>query len=225
MKYQNISTNKIQKFLNHLFSQKIITKTNEEQLYGGIAEKRIPIRVFKQALQDFSIAQSQEVFNALPDKKLDEEPIISDSVSTKYLVSLAKCCCPIPGDEIVGYATIGKGLSIHRNTCPNVLDPIRKSRTTGDIQWQQITTEGQLFPAEIFVVFDELNPEVYSNIQDCIKKNHGKLQEFVEIGKSIKRYYSQVRILVGVIDTRHLDKIVKTLEKVEDVYKVRRKYE
>jgi len=46
----------------------------------------------------------------------------------------AKCCCPIPGDEIVGYVTRGRGLSIHRADCPNAAD-LEQARIVSDVGW------------------------------------------------------------------------------------------
>lgn len=52
-------------------------------------------------------------------KKIDESPVIVGG-EARIAVSLGNCCSPIPGDEIVGYVTKGKGITIHRINCPNV---------------------------------------------------------------------------------------------------------
>ncbi len=53
------------------------------------------------------------------------------------LTHLGRCCSPVPGDPIVGYVTRGKGLTIHRVTCPNVANIIRKGQQSRlmDVQW------------------------------------------------------------------------------------------
>src|SRR5688572_4519533 len=55
---------------------------------------------------------------SLPNKK-DAELIIFGEGSDKIVYTLANCCKPIPGDDVFGFVTTGKGLTIHRNTCPN----------------------------------------------------------------------------------------------------------
>jgi len=135
LRNQSFSATKFQKFLHHLSNSSLIAQPNEDQLYGAVAERKISVNDFKKALQAFLTVQPDEAFDITLDKTANEGKFIFESISTKYLFNLAKCCCPIPGDEIVGYTTIGKGLSIHRNTCPNILDPSRRTRTTNDVAW------------------------------------------------------------------------------------------
>jgi GTP pyrophosphokinase len=51
------------------------------------------------------------------------------------LVRLAKCCHPVPGDEIVGYISLGKGITIHRDDCPNVRALMRNPERFTPVEW------------------------------------------------------------------------------------------
>ena len=51
------------------------------------------------------------------------------------LVRLAKCCTPVPGDDIVGYISLGKGITIHRGDCPNVRALMRNPERFTPVEW------------------------------------------------------------------------------------------
>lgn len=93
-----------------------------------IATKAIDLRELKdfQVLGDkIEIPKPKPVFNDLitdPTKavsKKDSELIIFGESSDKIMYTLAKCCNPIPGDDVFGFVSTGKGLIIHRTSCPN----------------------------------------------------------------------------------------------------------
>ncbi|WP_439505348.1 RelA/SpoT family protein [Sediminibacterium sp.] len=93
-----------------------------------IATKAIDLRELKdfQILGDkIEIPKPKPVFNDLiadPTKtisKKDSELIIFGESSDKIMYTLAKCCNPIPGDDVFGFVSTGKGLIIHRTSCPN----------------------------------------------------------------------------------------------------------
>ncbi|MCQ2792317.1 MAG: bifunctional (p)ppGpp synthetase/guanosine-3',5'-bis(diphosphate) 3'-pyrophosphohydrolase, partial [Bacilli bacterium] len=65
-------------------------------------------------------------------KKLNESPVIVGG-EARIAVSLGNCCSPIPGDEIVGYVTKGKGITIHRINCPNVQN---KKERLMEVEWR-----------------------------------------------------------------------------------------
>ena len=48
---------------------------------------------------------------------------------------LAKCCTPVPGDQIVGYISLGKGITIHREDCPNVKALMRNPERFTPVEW------------------------------------------------------------------------------------------
>jgi guanosine-3',5'-bis(diphosphate) 3'-pyrophosphohydrolase len=51
------------------------------------------------------------------------------------LVALAQCCSPVPGDPIVGYVTVGRGVSVHRSDCTNVASLTARRERTVDVSW------------------------------------------------------------------------------------------
>ena len=69
-------------------------------------------------------------------------------------VRFAKCCSPIPGDEIVGFVTRGRGVTIHRTDCINIVNLPEEERVRLiDAEWQKDATEGQkgMYLAEILI--------------------------------------------------------------------------
>ena len=59
----------------------------------------------------------------------------------EVLVRLAKCCTPVPSDEIVGYISLGKGITIHRQDCPNVKTLMRNPERFTGVEWDGGSTK------------------------------------------------------------------------------------
>ncbi len=76
-------------------------------------DKLIPVKPVK------IITEVKPEADAKPTTKKDSELIIFGESSDKIKYSLAKCCSPIPGDDVFGFVSTGKGLIIHRTNCPN----------------------------------------------------------------------------------------------------------
>jgi GTP pyrophosphokinase len=60
---------------------------------------------------------------------------------------LASCCHPLPGDEIIGYITQGRGITVHRKDCPNIINEVEKERLI-DVDWGDVE---QVYPVAIQV--------------------------------------------------------------------------
>ena len=93
--------------------------------------------------------------------KLEENDIIVDGVDN-IKVSVAKCCNPVPGDEIIGYITKGEGIIVHKKSCPNI-----KNIDTRliDVDWNSSNSD-KLFIARIRVMTDTTN----NHILDIVTK-------------------------------------------------------
>src|SRR5438876_7899398 len=59
------------------------------------------------------------------------------------MVRYAQCCQPVPGDPVVGYVTRGRGVSIHRSDCPNLLMLVQEPERRLEIDWKEL--EGEKF--------------------------------------------------------------------------------
>ena len=90
-----------------------------------------------QRLKTTEVAEEE----ALPLRPTRAQPATSGSVGVKVsgvedvLVRLAKCCTPVPGDPIIGYISLGKGITIHREDCPNVKALRRNAERITPVSW------------------------------------------------------------------------------------------
>jgi len=90
--------------------------------YGGLSAQKVVMRLREEYLKEQKKNEPQEV-TAKSTHGARKKPK-SNGVDVKgidnCLVRLSKCCSPVPGDEIVGFITKGRGVSVHRADCPNV---------------------------------------------------------------------------------------------------------
>ena len=135
------------------------------------------------------------------------------------LVRLAKCCNPLPGDEIVGYVTKGRGVAVHRTDCPNAKSEgdFFKNRIVA-VEW--INCENSKFEAEIQInALDRRG--IINDITHMVAVDKFSLNGInARKGKS---GIINVNLLVEVHDIKSLDllmKKVKAIPGVEDIYRV-----
>ncbi len=100
--------------------------------YGKLSPKQVVNRLLPDA--DKKNKELKKVIPEKEKKKKQSGGILIDGIDN-YLINYAKCCNPLPGDEIVGYITVGKGITIHSLDCKNLLtlDPERII----EVQWDE----------------------------------------------------------------------------------------
>jgi GTP pyrophosphokinase len=132
------------------------------------------------------------------------------------MVRYSQCCQPVPGDKVTGYVTRGRGISIHRVDCPNVLnlsDPERRM----DLDWQEV--EG-----EVFTVRLELHGEdrrgLYADICTAISGTGTNIRN-VELASGEGGMTGHV--IVEVENLSHLNKVAKAVKRVKGVTDVGRR--
>jgi GTP pyrophosphokinase len=134
------------------------------------------------------------------------------------MINFAKCCNPVIGDEIVGFITRGRGVSVHRVDCPNILslssDPERKI----EVEWGPRLRGTQ--PVGISIVSGD-RPGLLAEITGAISKTDANiLTANIHSGEEDKQ--ATHRFVIEVNDLKHLNRIIKSIEQIKDVVKVER---
>lgn len=132
------------------------------------------------------------------------------------MISLAGCCSPIPGDEIVGYISKGNGVKVHRRDCPNVAH--EKSRLI-DVEWDD-RREPRKYEATIQIYSHDRN-FLLTDLMTVISQCKASLQN---INSSVNQEELTVstKIMLLVDDYDHLKTLIANLKKVNSVVSVER---
>jgi GTP diphosphokinase / guanosine-3',5'-bis(diphosphate) 3'-diphosphatase len=113
-----------------------------EDFYLALGSGKLPVSQIVnkviQRLKTSEVAEEEVVLKApkARDTGASETYGINVHGVEDVLVRLAKCCTPVPGDEIVGYISLGKGITIHREDCPNVKALRRNPERFTDVDWE-----------------------------------------------------------------------------------------
>ena len=132
------------------------------------------------------------------------------------MVRYAQCCQPVPGDTVVGYVTQGRGISIHRADCPNLLTLTAGDRRV-EIDWQEV--EGQSFAVRL-VVRAEDRRGLYAELMEAISQTGTNIRGADLHTKDGSAFGT---IFVEVDNLPHLAKVLKAVRKVKGVTEVERR--
>jgi GTP pyrophosphokinase len=133
------------------------------------------------------------------------------------LIRFSKCCKPIPGEQIIGFISRGRGIAIHRANCSNVTGREVERERLVKVDWNPRSE--MLFPTEIEV---EAHDRV-GVLKDILEQISGIKTNVSAAKISTKRGSSAfLRLTVDIRDKEQLDQVVAAIKKVADVYEVHR---
>ncbi len=134
-----------------------------------------------------------------------------DTVMAKF----AKCCSPLPGDDIIGYVTKGDGVSVHLRSCSNVPALLEQPERIVDVRWNEAATEN-------FVVALELNgidrTGLLSDITTMLAQQHIDIIS-VSLTSAKQRQFNG-KLTFEAADPTHLQHIISQLRRVPGVFDV-----
>lgn len=134
------------------------------------------------------------------------------------LVKLSKCCNPLPGDEIIGYITKGRGVSVHRKDCVNVKDLLKEENRIIDVSW--VEEKQASYNVDI-----EISANDRSGLLADITKALSAAKANI-VGINAKTGKDRIAIIELTLETKNIDElnsILKAIRKVDSVYEVTRK--
>ena len=135
-------------------------------------------------------------------------------------IKFAKCCSPLPGDEIIGFVTRGFGVSIHKRDCANVRESLRHSENADRwvrAYWAEDSRENYKATLELLCM-DRAN--LVSDI--ALALGDMRVPIYSLTARSAEQGRARMSVTVGITNTEHLNSVVSRLKKVKDVVTVTR---
>jgi len=131
------------------------------------------------------------------------------------MIKFAQCCSPLPGEEILGYITRGKGITIHKNDCSQLLDvdPLRRI----EVEWDK-SYKG-LRPAKVLVMCAD-RPGILTNITSSISTSDINISKAEMHSTDVESAIGTFDIVVSDLD--QLENVIKSIKKVKGVLSVER---
>jgi (p)ppGpp synthase/HD superfamily hydrolase len=133
------------------------------------------------------------------------------------VVTLAKCCHPIPGDPIYGFASAGRGIVIHTQLCKNLSDYLKRPEKWIDVEWES-NIHGE-FPVEVRV--DAANQKgALATMAAAISEMGANIDNVVISDRD--GLYTSLNFVIDVIDRTHLAQIIRRLRAINLVARIAR---
>ena len=191
--------------------------------FGGISPNKIITRLLeeykKEHEEDVIEEKIQELVTEAPRKNSAPKSGVSVKGIDNCLVKFSKCCNPVPGDDIIGYITKGRGVSIHRKDCTNLKDLLSEEERIIEVEWYDEKEK-----AEYNVDIQVLANDRTGLLADVVKEITSKKINIM--GVNTKTSKDRIATIDVTLEGEHilqLNQSRKQIRKVDSVYEVTRK--
>ncbi|DAA91465.1 TPA: (p)ppGpp synthetase [Candidatus Gastranaerophilales bacterium HUM_7] len=190
--------------------------------FGAISSSRIIAKMLEAYKKDNQDEEIEKTIEELATEKPKINRTSSNGVIVKgidnCLVRFSKCCNPVPGDEIIGFITRGRGVSIHRKDCQNVKDLVSQGDRIIDVIWSD--KDKSSYNVDIQILANDRN----GLLADIIKEISNNKCTLIAVDSKVHRdRTAETNLTIEVENLNVLNTVVKALRKVDSVYEVNRK--
>lgn len=131
------------------------------------------------------------------------------------MVRVAHCCNPVPGDDIIGFITKGRGVSVHRKDCTNIVSmPESEHARFIEVEWKKDEPEDQVYQAGVTVVFND-RKGMFSDISRVCDEMDVNIESVN--GKVDKDGRMRLTLSLSIKDTDQVERIMAKMRKIPDV--------
>ncbi|WP_342753256.1 RelA/SpoT family protein [Shouchella clausii] len=194
--------------------------------YGGISAKQIVNRLTEKQRKAKDSEQEQQSLDAVlneiqtvsPNKRTNSIGVHVKGVDN-MLIRLARCCNPVPGDPIVGFITKGRGVSVHREDCPNVIADSDSSRLL-EVEWEGNEQQGKSYNVDIEITGFDRNG-LLNEVLHTLTETRTQINTIS--GRSDHKHkMATIEMSISISNIAHLQKVVDKIKQLKDIYSVRR---
>lgn len=202
--------------------------SNEEDMYAavgynGVTALQVANRLTEKWRKKRDQEQSASITNAIsdlksyPSSKKRESGVRVQGIDN-LLIRLSRCCNPVPGDEIVGYITKGRGVSVHRADCTNIDKNEAQSRLI-PVEWESSLNDRKEYNVDIEIGgFDRRG--LLNEVLQAV--NETKTNISAVTGKTDRNKMATINMSIAIHNVAHLQKVVDRIKQIPDIYSVRR---
>ncbi|HVH95672.1 MAG TPA: ACT domain-containing protein, partial [Bacillus sp. (in: firmicutes)] len=191
--------------------------------YNGITALQVANRLTEKLRKKRDVEQVSDISNAVaelksfPTRKKRESGVRVEGIEN-LLIRLSRCCNPVPGDDIVGFITKGRGVSVHRKDCPNLITDDAKERLI-PVEWESGLNDRKEYHVEIEITgYDRRG--VLNEVLQAV--NETKTDISAVSGRTDRNKMVTITMSISIVNVSHLQKIVERIKQIPDLYSVRR---
>jgi GTP pyrophosphokinase len=146
------------------------------------------------------------------------EPSLQVGGQDELMVFRAKCCNPIPGDEIVGYVTRGRGVAVHSKLCPNVQNLLYQVERRIDVEWGGAA--GATYPVTLLIRAQD-RPGMLADITSVISETGSNIRTLASHPDNL---HARIDLTLEIADRKQLERIMANIRKISGIFGVERLY-
>lgn len=193
--------------------------------FGGITAAQICTKLTEKLRKEqeeanlLELTSEMKEIKAPPEKRSRPTNGVCVKGIDNLLVRFARCCNPVPGDDIVGYVTRGRGVSVHRSDCANLPatgDGEEAARVI-EVDWESSVEAN--YSVDIEVTGHDRNGLLNEVLQAV---SESKTNISAVTGRSDKNKMAMIHMTILIRNTDHLQSVVERIKRVKDVYTVHR---
>jgi len=186
--------------------------------YGKYAARHVLAKAAGEPLEEKRPAEPPRLASAVKRMLGMHEPAVLVRGQDDVLVYRASCCNPIPGDEITGYITRGRGVAVHHAGCPNVQNLLYETERRIPVEWAP--KSGGTYAVRLRV-YTEDKPGILAAITAAISEAEANIRSLESASDDLR---ARIEILMDLADHKQLDKIMAAIRRVPGIFGVERVY-
>lgn len=199
--------------------------------YGGLTAQKVVIRLRDEYLKAVKAEKESEERSLISPETEFIEKKASNAVKSNgvivhgvenCLVRLSRCCTPVPGDDIIGFITRGRGISVHRRDCPNMSGKALSEEDLKriiEVSWEEQQTKGAAYLSELQIEADD-RTGLLVEITTAIAES--KIPVRALGARTAKGNLAIINITIEITSTAQLEYIIKKIGNLKGIYNVSR---
>lgn len=179
-------------------------------------DKKAETKTDETVLEDIKTAEEKKQKRTGRDK---DDPGVIVKGADNLMIKLAKCCNPVPGDDIIGFITKGRGISVHRCDCSNIKNlPEREKARFIDVEWEDLKM-GKSYDAEICIEGSDRKGVLSDISRVCEDMNIHLTGVNAKTGRDGSM---SMTITLSISSTQEMQKVFRSLRNIEGITQVYR---